>query len=61
MNKKYLNDVLSILNRTYGIKFKLRDTLEQVETKIKEVKTTNQFKFYDDRVIDFFKYKNKGE
>ncbi len=45
------------LKQKYGFNFNNVETFEDVETVLED----KGFQFYDNRVIDFFKYKTKGE
>ena len=57
MKAKYIFKMLEQLKEKYRFNFKNVETFEDVETVLED----KGFKFYDDRVIDFFKYKNKGD
>ena len=45
------------LKEKYGFNFKNVETFEDVETVLED----KGFQFYDDKVINFFKHKKKGD
>ena len=57
MKAKYIFKMIEQLKEKYGFNFNNVETFEDVETVLED----KGFQFYDDRVIDFFKYKNKGD
>ena len=57
MKAKYIFKMIEQLKEKYGFNFKNVETFEDIETVLED----KGFQFYDNRVIDFFKYKTKGE
>ena len=57
MKAKYIFKMIEQLKEKYCFNFKNVETFEDVETVLED----KGFQFYDDRVIDFFKYKNKWD
>ena len=53
MKAKYIFKMIEQLKQKYGFNFKNVETFEDVETVLED----KGFQFYDNRVIDFFKYK----